>query len=46
MRVWGQRAFLLLNELERNAGDGQWFLSLKLGVALGLTGLGYFLVQK
>jgi DNA-binding MarR family transcriptional regulator len=39
MRVQGQRDLLLLSELERNAGASQRSLSLKLGVALGLTNL-------
>jgi DNA-binding Lrp family transcriptional regulator len=39
MRVQGQRDLLLLSELERNATTSQRSLSLKLGVALGLTNL-------
>jgi DNA-binding MarR family transcriptional regulator len=39
MRVQGQRDLLLLSELERNAATSQRSLSLKLGVALGLTNL-------
>lgn len=39
MRLQGQRDLLLLSELERNAAASQRSLSIKLGVALGLTNL-------
>lgn len=39
MNVQGQRDLLLLSEVERDAGVTQRSLSLKLGVALGLTNL-------
>ena len=39
MRIQGQRDLLLLSELEQNSASSQRSLSLKLGVALGLTNL-------
>ena len=39
MNVQGQRDLLLLSEVEHDAGVTQRSLSLKLGVALGLTNL-------
>ena len=39
MNVQGQRDLLLLSEVERDAGVTQRSLSIKLGVALGLTNL-------
>ena len=39
MRIQGQRDLLLLSELEQNSATSQRSLSLKLGVALGLTNL-------
>jgi DNA-binding MarR family transcriptional regulator len=39
MRVQGQRDLFLLRELEQNSAASQRSLSLKLGVALGLTNL-------